>query len=516
MIIGDLLDRNARRYPKKTAVFFRETRYTFGELKNRVCRLSNAFWEMGIRKGDRVALLLENCHQYLELYLAVTSKGAIAVPLNYRQAGRELTYIINDAQVKAVVSCKAYLPVLNAIEKDLQGVKYYISIDGGEKVLDYEQLITAASAAEKAPVTVSDSDVAYLMYTSGTTGYPKGVILTHKNIIMTSMNLSWSYHYIEPDDVTINFAPLFHSGQASISMCHFYSGATNIIMEKFNPQSILETIQKEKVTNFWAAPTMINMLIKYPEFARYDLSSLRQIAYSGAPMPVPLLKECLALIGPKFIQMYGLTEAGPHLTSLAQEDHVAEGPPEKVRRLGSVGKEVLNTQVRVVNERGEDVAPGEVGEIIGKGDNIMQGYWNLPKATAEALRDGWLYTGDLATVDEDGYIYIVDCKKDMIISGGENIYPKELENVIYEHPAVLEAAVIGLPDTHWGELVMALIVLKQGQQVTEEEIIEYCKKNLASYKKPKRVKFIDELPKNPSGKVLKTVLRQKFGEKKPI
>lgn len=508
MVLSELIIRNYRRYPKKEALISGDLRLTYEELYIRIKKLSNALYKLGIRRGDKIAILLENCHQYIELLFAVTQKGFIGVPLNYRLSGKELSYIINDSETIVIVSCEKYLSQINSIRGEIRKVKTIISVDGGEDALDYETLIKNSVSEEINADTIPDRALAFIMYTSGTTGKPKGAMITHNNVFINSGILSWCYHYLEPYDRTLNIAPFYHIGASSVAITHVYAGATNVILKKFSPKDVLETIEKEKITNFWMAPNMLNTLINHPDISKYDLSSLRKITYAGSPMPVSLLQKCVSVFGKIFIQLYGLTEASPSMTTLPLEDNDPDASPQKLKRLESVGKEDLNTQVRVVNLEGNDVKPGEVGEIIGKGDNMMIGYWKLPKETSDVLKDGWLYTGDLATVDEDGYIYIVDRKKDMIISGGENIYSVEVEEAIYKHPDVLEAAVIGIPDTMWGEAVMACIVLKPGSIITEDDIIQHCKANLASYKKPKHIKFFNELPKSPTGKILKKDLRK--------
>jgi long-chain acyl-CoA synthetase len=353
-------------------------------------------------------------------------------------------------------------------------------------------------------------DLVWLLYTSGTTGLPKGAMHTHRSV--TAL-VDAAVGNLEIDEETRSlvatpFYALSGGGWDAICSC---MGSMTVIHRNFNPVDVLETIQNERITDVHLVPVMINFIVNCPDFDNFDLSSLKRITYGASPMPPELMKQAMEKIGPIFIQDFGCAEGGL-MTVLFEPDHIVDGPKEKTRRLASCGKGLPNLDVRVLNEHGRDVKPGEVGELTIKGDTVMQGYWKMPEATADVLKDGRLYTGDLATVDEDGFIYIVDRKKDMIISGGLNIYPREIEDILFEHPAVLEAAVIGIPDERWGESVKALVVLKPGASCDENELIAHCKDNLGSYKKPKSVEFVDSLPRNPTGKVLKRVLREKYWE----
>lgn len=507
MLLGDLVERNAQRYPDKTAIIFEGQRLTYLEFRDRVTGLARALLHLGLKPGDRVAILLENCQQYGEMYFAIPSAGMVAVPLNYRLSGRELTYILNNSEAKVLLVGSEYLAAAQSIRGALPHLMHLICVDGPAGERQYEDLLKGKPDGDIDP-QVREGDVACLMYTSGTTGVPKGAMLTHRNLLEASVNMVFSFHYIERDDITLVFAPLYHVAASSIMRAYAYMGATSVVMRSFDPAAVLETIQRERVTAFWAAPTMINMLLQVPNMCDYDLSSLRLISYAAAPMPVQLLKRAMEAFKVPFVQCFGMTETSPSGTVLSWEDHLVDEKGHGAQRLLSIGKEMLNVQVRVIREDGSPVDPGEVGEIVIKGDTVMMGYWKMPRETAEVLKEGWYYTGDLGTTDEDGYFYIVDRKKDMIISGGENIYSREVEEALYAHPAVLEAAVIGVPDDLWGESVKAIVVLKPGCTATEAELIEQCKAGLASYKKPKSVSFVEALPKNASGKILKNVLRE--------
>jgi acyl-CoA synthetase (AMP-forming)/AMP-acid ligase II len=501
--------RNVRNNPHKTAVVCRETHtsLTYLEFNSRVNSLLNGFHDLGLKKGDRVAVLYHNCHRYAELFFALVKGGMVLVPIDFRLKGKEISFLINNSGAVAAVAGEDYLEMLPS-PADIPTLRNIICIGNAPRgTADYEGLISSHSSLE-ARLDVKENDLATLYHTSGTTGVPKGVMMTHKNLISIATNTLIAFR-INPDDITLHTSPFSHVAPLWPLLIHFYMGGSNVLLKKFDPKAVFEAIEEEKITTWNSVPIMLIQLLNYPDSQRYDLSSLRWISYGAAPMPVEILKRALALFGPILIQVYGLTEAYP-VTLLPREDHILEGPEEKLKRLGSCGRELINCEAKVVNERGEDVVPGEKGEIITRGDHVMEGYWRLPEETSATIRNGWLHTGDLATVDAEGYIYIVDRKKEIIITGGENVSPREVEEVIYMHPSVSEAAVIGVPDEKWGEMVKALVVLKDGKKATAEEIMDLCRNNLAGFKKPKDVEFLDFLPHTPSGKVLKRELRERY------
>jgi long-chain acyl-CoA synthetase len=375
-------------------------------------------------------------------------------------------------------------------------------------MLSYEKLISDSSA--KPPdIEVQDSDLAGIFYTGGTTGLAKGVMLNHRNLLSNSHHMLINFPLIK-DEVYCHAAPMFHLANGGAMYGNTTHGTKHTFLKAFDAKAAMEIIQKEKVTSVVMVPAMINFLLNHPDIAQYDLSSLKRIIYGASPMPVELLKKAMKVLGCDFIQGYGMTEASPLLTVLYPEDHHTEGPEKLTGRLLSCGREIIGVEVRVVNEQGYNVKPGEVGEIIAKGPNIMQGYWKKEAETRAVLKNGWYYSGDMGTVDEENYIFLVDRKKDMIISGGENIYSTEVENALYTHPGVLEAAAIGVPDEKWGEAVKGVVVLKSGANVTAEELIQHCKGQIAAYKVPKSIEFISELPKSGAGKILKRDLREKY------
>jgi len=510
MVLGELLFRSVRNNPDRLVVVDRSNNAncTYGDLNARVNRLAHALTDVGVGKGDRVAIVQHNCLQYIETLFATTKIGAVLTALDYRAALRELKYLLNDSEATTLIGGGKYLNPISSIRSELRTVKTFICIGQSTgQMLSYEELISSYSPAE--PVTnVDENDLATLYYTSGTTGLPKGVMMTHGNLVAATMNMLKALP-VTADDITLHTSPFSHIASIWPLLGHIYVNGTNVTVDRFDPKVVLEAIEGNRVTTWNSVPTMILRLVEYPDLTRYNLSSLRWIGYGASPMPTEVLKKAIQVIGNIFVQVYGLTETYI-VTLLATEDHILQGFEDKVRRLRSCGKPLAGLQVRVVNEQGKDIAPGEVGEITVKGASVTPGYWKLPRETAKTIKRGWFYTGDLATVDEEGYIYIIDRKKEIIISGGENISPKEIEEVIYRHPSVFEVAIIGVPDEKWGEAVKAVVALKEGKTATEEELIAFCKENLAHFKAPKSVDFVNSLPKTASGKISRKELKDRY------
>ena len=509
MVLGELVDRNARKYPEKTAVIFGPHRFTFAQFRERVNRLANALLGLGLTKGDRLAVLAENCHQYMEIFFAAAKAGLAVVPLNYRLLGGELAHIVNHAQAKLFIFQAGYTDLIKSITPDLDSVNDYVCLGKrGEVYQDYEGWLASYSSADPG-IEVSEEDMICIMYTSGTTGRPKGAMMTQSNWLAHTVNMIIELKISFPDR-TLHIIPFFHIASTWPMLTHFYMGGTNVILESFEPKTVLQSFEQQRITTCNSVPSMIIQLLESDELSRHDYRRLKWLGYGASPMPVEVLKKAIAAFGPKLLQVYGLTEANPLLTLLPVEEHIVEGEERLVRRLASCGREIINLDVRVVDDSGVAVKPGQVGEIIARGDSIIREYWRMPEETKQTIRDGWLYSGDLATVDEGGYIYIVDRKKDIIISGGENISSREVEEAIYCHPAVLEAAVIAVPDDQLVEAVKAVVVLKRDQHASQEEIIALCRQKLAGYKRPRSVDFLDSLPKSASGKILKRELRERY------
>ena len=518
MLLNLAMRRAAKLYPDNTATIFHHERRNYRELDARVHALASALIEMGLKPGDKAAIYILNSPRFLEVTYACFEAGIVIVPLNTRLAAEELVFIINDAECSAFITDEILQPLASAFKPGLKGVRHYISVNGTGEFIDYEQTLAefAGHRTELSEVANgSDEVLAGLFYTSGTTGMPKGVMLSHRNIWMNALH-TIAARPAEPKQVFLHAAPMFHLATFPAVINVTMNGGAHAMLQKFDLKELVEIIERDKVTSIVLVPTMINFLIHHPDLNNHDLSSLRRITYGASPMPVELLKKSMAAFpGCEFIQGYGQTESSPLLTTLMPEDHVTEGPASVVRRLASCGRPILGVEVEVVNDAGIPVKIGEVGEVVARGPNVMMGYWKRPEETEETLRGGWLHTGDLAIVDEAGYIYLVDRKKDMIISGGENVFSTEVENVIYTHPAIREAAVIGIPDEKWGEAVSAIVALKPGATLSDTELIDYCAGKLADYKVPKYVEIRDgELPKSGTGKILKKELREPYWQGK--
>ena len=514
MGVGNILRRSAANFPEKTALVFEERRITYGELDRRVNRVANGLLQAGLRKGDRIAVLLHNGPEFIELYFACARSGAIFVPLNNLLKPRELVQIFSYLRPRFLVFGDDFKEMIPTILPELPFLEFPISLGGEQSSFQSYEALMEAGEEREPEVPLADSDLISIFLTSGTTGRPKGVMRTHghDSINMMSCALEMGIRY---DDRALLLFPFYHVTFVD-NLRHLLMSNTIVIRKEggFDPRAVLELLSREKITICQFVPTMITALLQVDNLEAFDLSRFRLLPYAASPMPVELLKRAMKKFPCQFMQMYGQTETGPATTALRPEDHRLEGSEAQLARLASAGKPIVDYEVRIVTEDGRDVAIGEVGEIIVRSEAMTIGYWELPEETARAIRDGWLYTGDFGRFDEDRYVFIVDRKNDMIISGGKNIYPREIEELIYTHEAVLEAAVVGIPDDYWGEAVKALVVLKPGRQATAEEIIALCKANLASYKKPKSVEFRTQLPKSPTGKLLKRVIREDYWKEK--
>jgi len=496
------LEGNADRYPDKVCLIGQGKRRTYRQLNQRANSLAQGLRNLGVQQGDIVAILLHNCCEYIEITFAVNQVGAAWLPLNFRLVGNEFQYILENAGAKVLITAPEFLPVTDSVMETLPKLKHRLVL--GPAIPDgfhsYEHLIERNLGARPLHAEVGQDDLHRLMYTSGTTAHPKGVMLTYGNLYWKNIGHLITFG-ITHADRTLVVGPLYHVGGMDLpGTGTLYAGGSLVILRKFDPVEVLRAIDEEKVTNMWLSPAMTIMLFNEASFDQYDMSSLRFIIDGGEKMPASLIKEFKKRF-PKawFADAYGLTETVSGDTFLAKD--------RMLKKLGSVGKPVPHLHVRVVDENDRDVPANEMGEICLKGPKVFKGYWKNPEATTETLRGGWFHTGDIGTLDEDGYLYIMDRKKDMIISGGENIASPEVERVIYEIPAVLEVAVVGIPHPKWLEVPKAYVVLKQGENITAEEIKRYCIERLAKFKVPGEVEFINQLPRNPSGKVLKRELR---------
>lgn len=515
MIITKGLLYAARTFPLKTAIVDGDETYTYTEFAIRTAKLKAALQNLQVKKADRVGILMLNNYRYLEIMYAATSFGAIVVPMNVRLSANEVAFILNDAEINTLFIHKEFLPMVNELREKAPSLQHIILAENDsveiddESILLYETVINNEREEALTIDHVEEEDIAGLFYTGGTTGRSKGVMLTHKNLVNNAYHAALNIKYDEKE-IYLHAGPMFHLADQASTLAITLVGGTHAHIRSFTPVRVLETVQKHNITAVLLVPTMINMLINAPQFNQYDVHSLNKILYGASPMSVEMLKKAMKrLPNTTFIQAYGMTEAAPILTVLRGEDHVVDGSEQQLKRLMSCGQPVQGVEMKVVDPNGEEAPNGQVGEIVAKAPNIMKGYWNLKEETAHALRNGWYYTGDLGYKDDDEYYYIVDRAKDMIITGGENVYSTEVENVLYEHQAVLECAVIGTPDEKWGEIVKAVIVLKEGNTTSEDELKAFTRKKLADFKVPKIIEFTNELPKSGAGKILKRHLRDK-------
>jgi acyl-CoA synthetase (AMP-forming)/AMP-acid ligase II len=502
LILGELLARNARKYTHKCALIIDEDRVAFGQLNRRVNQLAHGLGAWRVKKGQKVAILMDNCFEMMESYVALWKLGAVAVPLNTRLAEAELSYILNHSDAILLLSQGNLLSRVEKIRKELPAIRGYVGVgmDLPSWAEPYESFLKNRS--EEEPLQdVEDEDEACIMYTSGTTGRPKGAVMTHKNFFINALASAMEYRIVFEDCYLIP-APWFHMAGLAGVLEFWVVGATNATLTHFDPVKMMETIHSAQATVAFGVPSMWFVILALPKLNDYNASALRYIFSGGAILPMEIKKRLQNQFpGVQFFDIFGQTEMCPVTMMLK--------PKNYFDKQGSVGLPIATVEVKVVDDDDNEVKTGEVGEIIYRGPSVLKEYYKNPEGTREAMRNGWFHGGDLVRRDEDGFIYVVDRKKDMIISGGENIYPAEIEEVLYTHPKVLEAAVVGAPDERWGEIVRVFIVLKEGEEMNEEDLIEFCKSRLASFKKPRRVDFVKELPRNAAGKVLKQDLRSR-------
>ncbi len=499
--------------PDRAALIFEGQRYTYAQLQERVNRLANAMSDLGIQPGDRVATMQVNCNQSIEIYFASALLDAIYVPLNFRAKAEELAQMLEIAGPGMLFIGERYLPLIQGKESSPAARLVTLDCPAGPGQHSYEDLMESSPEELHFPEG-DDDDTTVIMFTSGTTSVPKGVQLTHDSFA------SYLLATVEPADPDVEetnllTVPLYHIAGLQAALAAVYGGRSLAVMRQFEPEEWLTLAQENRANRAMLVPTMLKRLMDFPRFHQFDLSSLRVITYGAAPMPVPVIRQAIEEFpGVRFINAFGQTETASTITMLPPEDHVLEGSPEevetKLRRLSSIGKPLADVEVMIVDEEGRPVAGEEVGEIVARGSRMMKGYWQQQDATIDTIRDGWVYTGDLAYQDADGYIYLAGRARDFIKRGGEMISPEEVEQVLMAHPQVEEAAIIGVPDLEWGEEVRALVVKGAGQ-VNEAELIDHCSQRLAGFKRPRSVVFIDQLPRNVMGKVMKRDLREEYG-----
>jgi acyl-CoA synthetase (AMP-forming)/AMP-acid ligase II len=511
---ADIVYRNALLYSNEEAFKCGSKTLTFSEYNAQVNQLIHALFSMGVNKGDVLGILSWNCLEYAVVYGAAMKGGFIASPFNPRLKEDELDYIINYSEANTLFIGQELLDRVDSLRPRISRINNFIFFkDAGPDRIDYSDLLNAQPESEP-DVQVEEEDPLFIFYTSGTTGVPRGALYSHYRA-MDDTRRSVIALSLEHEVRQIQVMPLFHVGGTKNFWSYYFVGGSNVIMPQtsFDPAATLKAIHDENATDIHIVPTHLAAFLALPDVDQYDLSNLKRMFYAASPMPLELLKQGMAKWGPIFVQGYGASEDGPNVASLSRQQHnVLDRSPQEQKHLASAGFPNIGVHVRIVDDNGNDIEPDEVGEIIVHSKAIMQELWRLPDETRDTVVDGWVHTGDMGRYDEQGYIYIEDRKKDMIISGGENIFPREIEEILYQHAAVAEVAVIGIPDPYWVEKVHAVVVLKEGMGTDAEELVAFCKDRLASYKAPKSVEFVASLPKNPAGKILKRRLRERYWE----
>ena len=520
----DFLRRALNVYGECEAVVSGEVRLTYRQLGERVNRWVNLMRSLGVESGDRVAIISQNSHRLMDGFFGAPLMGAVYMPINFRLVASDFDYILNHGGAKVVIVEDWLVESVNSILAQLPSVQHFISHSDEGKTFaneesgswqDYEALLASADATSPIPADVDENDIATILYTSGTTGRPKGVMLTHRNLYLNAINSVIEFG-LTHDDVYLHTLAQFHCNGWGLPYAVTGVGAKHVIVKKYEPASFFELVSIERMSFACMPPTMINMALNHPltegQRAALPRSGVR-VATAGSAPPRALIEGMQERLGWQVIQIYGLTETSPFLTVSKVKPHMRDwSPEEKYRVQTRTGYEMLGVQVRVVDEQGHDIArDGQaVGEIIARSNVVMAGYWQQPDATNAVIVDGWFHTGDMATMDGEGMVEIVDRKKDLIISGGENVSSIEVEGMLYKHPAVLEAACIGVPHEQWGETIAALVVLKPSQTASESELIAFCRERLAHFKCPRIVSFVDALPRTATGKIQKNLLREKF------
>jgi acyl-CoA synthetase (AMP-forming)/AMP-acid ligase II len=499
MIIGDVLAKRALITPQRPALIFKDQVISYLEFDQRTNQTANALLALGVKPGDRVGLLMHNCPQFLELFFATARIGAVLVSLNVRLVPTELDFILNDCEVSGLIYGPEFEDTVAALTMQPR-LSYRITTaePPADGCLGYEAWVSSQPPTTP-DIAVAESDLFSIMYTSGTTGHPKGVMLTHDAVYHAALNLMIGLNYEYPDKLLM-LAPFFHTGASSPIVGHVFKGIATVITDRFNPEGTLALIEKHRIRIIQGVTAMMRMILDVPDPSRFDLSAWEIAALPGSPLPFSLIKTARDNFGVLCQNLWGMTEiAGPG--ALMNVEDIMDKPE-------SAGKPFFEVDLRIVDNQNRPLPAGEAGELVVRCPHMMTGYYNRPEATQDTIVDGWLHTGDMAYLDEDGYLYIVDRLKDMIVSGGENVYPAEIEKVLLQLPALDEVSVVGIPDDKWGEVPKAYVVCKHTTPPSKDDIIAFCRQHLAGYKIPRHIELIDELPKNPAGKVLKKVLRQ--------
>lgn len=507
--LGEMIERNARFYPDKEALIDEHRRVTNTQLFDRVRRLSSTLYDRGLRRQDRVAILSMNCVEYYESYRTCEWAGFILATVNFRLVVPEIAWILKDAAPKVLIFEAQYTALVEQLRVSLPDIETYICIgEAPPWALSFEAAIDAGSI-EGAPIRSRPEDYTYLLYTSGTTGRPKGVVRTHEAMCLTATSCALATEFTGATRV-LQTTPAFHVGGIGFVNSASWLGGTIVIHRTFDPLKMLATIETECITFTFLVAAMLQALVDVPNVQNYNLSSVQGIVTAAAPVPVSLLRRGIELLGPVFSVQYGMTES--NACGLPRHLVLPNGTPEQMRRLASVGHPLPEIELRIVDDDGHDCVQGKTGEVWLSSPTQLSCYWNNSVATVDALCDGWYRSGDMGYQDQEGYVFLVDRKKDMIISGGENIYSREVEEALLQHLDVMDVAVIGVPHEKWGECVKAVVVLRPGRTVQELALIDHCRSHIASYKCPKTVEFMAELPRMATGKINKVVLRQRFGK----
>ncbi|QQK76835.1 long-chain-fatty-acid--CoA ligase [Salicibibacter cibarius] len=497
---------NVRRHPEKMALIYNDRTYTYWELNQRINRFANGLTQLGVHKGDKVALMMKNSDDFVIAFYGAAKLGAVLVPINFRLIGNEVQYILEQSDTVTVVCDEEFEKIINEASASISGIRDVVSVPTAklDKHLSFENVFHASD--EEPNVRIDEDDDFEILYTSGTTGLPKGALFDHKRILYISQGVT-GLMGLHANETHLHVAPLFHSAQLNLFLLQgLYVGATHVILRDFDPTTVLEMIEKHRITFFFGIPTMYSYLLQVPNADEYELDSIKLCGYGAAPMAPDVVRQSMKLFNTnQFYNLCGLTEGGPSGIGLMPEDHKDH--------IGKSGRyPMLFVETKVANENGSEAADGVVGELLLRGDPIMKEYYKKPEATATTIVDGWLHTGDLTVRDQEGYITLVDRSKDMIISGGENVYTVEVENVLYGHAKILEAGVVGTPDPTWGEVVTAVVAPKPGETITLAELEEFCRDEMAAFKIPRKLQVVEELPRNASGKLQKYKMREALKE----